>query len=128
MQPLPDNSNPSRAILDVVQRYWGYDTLRPLQADAIAAALAGRDSLVVMPTGGGKSLCYQVPPAVDGGIDVVVSPLISLMKDQVDGLRTCGYPAACVHSGHVAGRAARSRSRHRRRKDFGCCSSRPNER
>jgi ATP-dependent DNA helicase RecQ len=102
MQPLPDKTNPSRHILDVVQRYWGYDTLRPLQADAIAAALAGRDSLVVMPTGGGKSLCYQVPPAVDHGIDVVVSPLISLMKDQVDGLRTCGYPAACVHSGMTA--------------------------
>lgn len=96
LSPGPDRSD---RILPVVERYWGYDTLRPLQAEAIAAALAHRDSLVVMPTGGGKSLCYQVPPAVDGSTDVVVSPLISLMKDQVDGLRTCGYPAACVHSG-----------------------------
>ena len=99
MPPPPPTPHSSPQVLEVVQRYWGYNTLRPLQADAIAAALAGRDSLVVMPTGGGKSLCYQVPPAVDGAIDIVVSPLISLMKDQVDGLRTCGYPAACVHSG-----------------------------
>ncbi|HEX3999236.1 MAG TPA: DNA helicase RecQ [Pirellulales bacterium] len=99
MPPPPTSSTPPERVLEVVRRYWGYDTLRPLQADAIAAALAGRDSLVVMPTGGGKSLCYQVPPAVDGSTDIVISPLISLMKDQVDGLRTCGYPAACVHSG-----------------------------
>ncbi len=97
--PSSPAANSSERILSVVERYWGYDTLRPLQAEAIAAALAHRDSLVVMPTGGGKSLCYQVPPALDGSTDVVVSPLISLMKDQVDGLRTCGYPAACVHSG-----------------------------
>ena len=97
----PPSTKPHREqqILSVVRRYWGFDSLRPLQTEAIEAALAGRDSLVVMPTGGGKSLCYQVPPAVDGATDVVVSPLISLMKDQVDGLRTCGYPAACLHSG-----------------------------
>ncbi len=89
----------AQKIHQVVKRYWGFDTLRPLQSEAIDAALAGRDSLVVMPTGGGKSLCYQVPPALDGATDVVVSPLISLMKDQVDGLRTSGYPAACLHSG-----------------------------
>ncbi len=89
-------------IAAVVRQYWGFDSLRPLQADAIGAALAGRDSLVVMPTGGGKSLCYQTPPVVDGSLDIVVSPLISLMKDQVDGLRACGYPAACLHSGLTA--------------------------
>ena len=83
----------------MVRQYWGFDALRPLQAEAIGAALGGRDSLVVMPTGGGKSLCYQVPPLLDDSLDIVVSPLISLMKDQVDGLRTCGYPAACLHSG-----------------------------
>ncbi len=87
------------AILDVVRRYWGFDELRPLQEEAIAAGLERRDSLVVLPTGGGKSLCYQVPPAVAGRTDVVVSPLIALMKDQVDGLRASGYPAAALHSG-----------------------------
>ncbi|MCK4342962.1 MAG: DNA helicase RecQ [Phycisphaerae bacterium] len=87
------------AILAAVHHYWGYDELRPLQAEAIQAGLQRRDSLVVLPTGGGKSLCYQVPPALAGRTDVVVSPLISLMKDQVDGLRQCGYPAVALHSG-----------------------------
>src|SRR6185369_12857700 len=86
-------------VLATVQRYWGYDTLRPLQQEAIGAGLTRRDALVVLPTGGGKSLCYQVPPAVTGRTDVVISPLISLMKDQVDGLRACGYPAASLNSG-----------------------------
>jgi ATP-dependent DNA helicase RecQ len=92
-------SAPNSAVAEVVRRYWGFDTLRPLQQDAIDAALAGRDSLVVMPTGGGKSLCYQVPPAVSGGTDIVVSPLISLMRDQVDGLAEVGYPAAALYTG-----------------------------
>lgn len=81
-----------------IRRTWGHDRLLPLQAEAIAAGLAGRDSLVVLPTGGGKSLCYQVPPLVAGRTDVVVSPLIALMKDQVDGLVANGYPAAALHS------------------------------
>ncbi len=86
-------------ITEVLSRWWGFDTLRPLQAEAIAAALAGRDSLVVMPTGGGKSLCYQVPPLVGDTTDVVVSPLVALMKDQVDALEAIGYPAAALHGG-----------------------------
>ena len=86
-------------IAEVLSRWWGFDTLRPLQADAIAAALAGRESLVVMPTGGGKSLCYQVPPLVGETTDVVVSPLVALMKDQVDALEAIGYPAAALHGG-----------------------------
>ena len=99
-----DHPGLDAAVFDDIQRVWGFDTLRPLQAEAIAAGIAGRDSLVVMPTGGGKSLCYQVPPlaaarAGDTRIDVCVSPLIALMKDQVDGLRTNGYPAASLHSG-----------------------------
>jgi ATP-dependent DNA helicase RecQ len=93
------SANAASKVLDTVRQYWGFDTLRPLQAEAIEAALAGRDSLVVLPTGGGKSLCYQVPPAISGGTDIVISPLISLMKDQVDGLRECGYPAAALYSG-----------------------------
>ena len=85
-------------VLDVVRRYWGFDSLKPLQAEAIRAGIEGRDSLVVLPTGGGKSLCYQVPPVLSGRTDIVVSPLISLMKDQVDGLVANGYPAAALHS------------------------------
>ncbi|MGB0060747.1 RecQ family ATP-dependent DNA helicase, partial [Candidatus Binatus sp.] len=86
-------------VLAVLRRFWGFESLRPLQLEAIQAGLERRDSLVVMPTGGGKSLCYQVPPAVAGRTDVVVSPLIALMKDQVDALRLSGYPAAALHSG-----------------------------
>lgn len=85
-------------ILTTIRRTWGHGALLPLQAEAIEAGLAGRDSVVVMPTGGGKSLCYQVPPLVMGRTDVVVSPLIALMKDQVDGLVANGYPAAALHS------------------------------
>jgi ATP-dependent DNA helicase RecQ len=86
-------------IIATVKRYWGYGELRPLQEQAIRAGLEQRDSLVVLPTGGGKSLCYQVPAALANRTDIVVSPLISLMKDQVDGLRECGYPAAALYSG-----------------------------
>jgi ATP-dependent DNA helicase RecQ len=91
-------------IIAAVREYWGFDELRPLQAEAIQAGIDRRDSLVVLPTGGGKSLCYQVPPLLAGRTDVVVSPLISLMKDQVDGLRACGYPAEALHSGVERGR------------------------
>src|SRR5512132_1164340 len=89
-------------ILATVRKYWGYSELRPLQQQAIRAELEQRDSLVVMPTGGGKSLCYQVPAEVAQRTDIVVSPLISLMKDQVDGLRECGYPAAALYNGMSA--------------------------
>ncbi len=86
-------------IAEVLGRWWGFDTLRPLQMEAIDAALAGRDSLVVMPTGGGKSLCYQLPPLVGETTDVVISPLVALMKDQVDSLDSIGYPAAALYAG-----------------------------
>jgi len=86
-------------VLATLRRYWGYSELRPLQEQAIRAGLERRDSLVVMPTGSGKSLCYQVPAELAQRTDIVVSPLISLMKDQVDGLRECGYPAAALYSG-----------------------------
>ncbi|MEX0669260.1 MAG: DNA helicase RecQ [Pirellulales bacterium] len=86
-------------ITDVLSRWWGFDRLRPLQSEAIKAALEGRDSLVVMPTGGGKSLCYQLPPLVGESTDVVISPLVALMKDQVDALEAIGYPAAALHGG-----------------------------
>jgi len=92
----------SPEVLDFVHRFWGFDSLKPLQAEAIRAGIEGRDSLVVLPTGGGKSLCYQVPPLLSGRTDVIVSPLISLMKDQVDGLVANGYPAAALHSNLTA--------------------------
>lgn len=88
-------------VREVVRAVWGFDRLRPLQEDAIRASLARRDSLVVMPTGGGKSLCYQAPPLITGRLCVVVSPLIALMNDQVAGLTLAGYPAAALH-GHVS--------------------------
>lgn len=88
----------SQRVQEVLRQFWGFDTLRPLQSQAIAVALEHRDSLLVMPTGGGKSLCYQVPALVDESLDVVISPLISLMKDQVDGLIEAGVPAAALHS------------------------------
>jgi ATP-dependent DNA helicase RecQ len=98
-------------IAEVLSRWWGFDRLRPLQADAIRAALAGRDSLVVMPTGGGKSLCYQLPPLVGESTDVVISPLVALMKDQVDSLEAIGYPAAAIHGGMSQEERAKVRDR-----------------
>ena len=89
------NANWSLAELqEIIVRHWGFRTLRPLQDQAMQAVLDGRDSLVVLPTGGGKSLCYQAPAVLRGGTTVVVSPLIALMKDQVDSLRACGIAAA----------------------------------
>jgi ATP-dependent DNA helicase RecQ len=87
------------SVLPVIERYWGFSSFRPLQREAIDAVLARRDSLLVLPTGGGKSLCFQAPALVLDGLAIVVSPLIALMKDQVDTLVGNGAPAACVHSG-----------------------------
>jgi ATP-dependent DNA helicase RecQ len=86
------------ALLEAVRATWGYAGFRPLQREAIEASLSGRDALVVLPTGGGKSLCYQAPALLSPGLTVVVSPLISLMKDQVDGLRSRGILAAFLNS------------------------------
>ena len=80
------------------RRVCGYDEVRPLQAEIIANVLAKRDSLAVMPTGSGKSLCYQLPALISSGLTVVVSPLISLMEDQVMQLRELGAPAAYLNS------------------------------
>jgi ATP-dependent DNA helicase RecQ len=82
----------------IVLKHWGHPAFRPLQEEAMRAVLDGRDSLLVLPTGGGKSLCYQAPAVLKGGTTVVVSPLISLMKDQVDGLQACGIPAVQLDS------------------------------
>src|SRR5918993_4128609 len=89
---------PSPELRDVMTRHWGYATFRPLQREAMEAVLAGRDSVVVLPTGGGKSLCFQAPALVRPGLALVVSPLISLMKDQVDTLVGNGVPAGLFNS------------------------------
>ncbi len=84
---------------EILKKYWGYDSFRPLQRDIINSVLSGNDTLALLPTGGGKSLCYQVPAMLLDGICIVVSPLISLMQDQVTRLEGLGVPAACIHSG-----------------------------
>jgi ATP-dependent DNA helicase RecQ len=86
------------ALREVLARYWGFESFRPLQEDAIRAILDGRDSIVVLPTGGGKSLCFQAPALLRDGLALIVSPLISLMKDQVDTLVANGVPAAYLNS------------------------------
>jgi ATP-dependent DNA helicase RecQ len=86
----------------IVKSVWGYDALLPLQQEAMQCVLDDRDSLVVMPTGGGKSLCYQAPALCRDGLAIVVSPLISLMKDQVDALARYGVPAAAINSSMAA--------------------------
>jgi len=88
----------TQRLLAAMQQYWGYDSFLPLQHEAMQCGMQHRDAVVVLPTGGGKSLCYQVPAVRGEGLTLVVSPLISLMKDQVDALVACGVPAACVNS------------------------------
>jgi ATP-dependent DNA helicase RecQ len=84
--------------MEILHRYWGYDSFRPRQENIIRSLLAGHDSCVVMPTGGGKSLCYQLPAVVSGKTAIVVSPLIALMQDQAAQLAQMGIPAAAVNS------------------------------
>jgi ATP-dependent DNA helicase RecQ len=87
----------------ILKRVFGYDTFWPLQEEVIAHILDRQDALVVLPTGGGKSLCYQIPALMFEGLTIVVSPLLSLMKDQVDQLQECGVPAVFLNSTLTAG-------------------------
>ena len=97
---LSNSSGQSREpqLLETLKQYWGYESFRPRQLDAINAVMDNRDSIVIFPTGGGKSLCFQVPALSRSGVAIVVSPLLSLMKDQVDALVANGVAAACLNS------------------------------
>src|SRR4029079_8566251 len=94
----PNGQMPHDPLQQALKTYWGFDDYLPLQREAMQCVMDDRDSLVVMPTGGGKSLCFQAPALCRDGLAVVVSPLLALMKDQVDALTTCGIPAAAVNS------------------------------
>ncbi len=86
-------------IHTILKEYWGYDSFRPLQEDIINAVLDGKDALALLPTGGGKSVCFQVPALAKDGICLVISPLIALMKDQVEALKRKGIPSLAIYSG-----------------------------
>ena len=83
----------------ILKKYWGYDSFRPMQEEIISAALDGSDVLAILPTGGGKSICFQVPAMMKEGTALVVTPLIALMKDQVQNLESRGIKAICIHAG-----------------------------
>ncbi len=95
---MPSDSPAPADIHEVLRRHWGYASFRPVQEEVIRSVMAGRDTLALLPTGGGKSLCFQVPALAMGRLCLVVSPLIALMKDQVDRLRSLGIQARAVTS------------------------------
>ena len=93
------NGNEISSPVDVLREHWGYDSFRPKQEEIVRAALDGKDVLAILPTGGGKSVCFQVPALMSQGIAIVVTPLIALMKDQVQNLNDRGIKALCVNAG-----------------------------
>ena len=105
MVPEESPKNGGPALEEILMKYWGYPSFRPLQKDIILSVLAGRDTLALLPTGGGKSVCFQVPALAVKGLCLVITPLIALMRDQVEHLRTKGVKAAAIHSGMPQGEA-----------------------
>ena len=105
---FPDIGSRVSDASEVLQRVFGYDTFRAGQQEIIDHVIAGGDALVLMPTGGGKSLCYQIPALVRSGVGVVISPLIALMQDQVDALTTLGVRAGFLNSTRIRASAATS--------------------
>ena len=93
------SGNDSLNPIGILKEYWGYDSFRPMQEEIVRTALDGRDVLAILPTGGGKSVCFQVPVMMREGIAIVVTPLIALMKDQVQNLNARGIKALCIHAG-----------------------------
>ena len=112
-------------LLTPLRRYWGYSSFRPLQERIVRSLLAGHDTCVVMPTGGGKSLCYQLPAVVSEGTTVVISPLIALMQDQAAQLAQMGIPAAVLNSS-ISNEEQRRIMKQARRGRSGCCIYRRN--
>ena len=100
--PVPEGKKEGFSMgvgIDILKRYWGYESFRGVQQEIIESILAGKDTLGLMPTGGGKSICFQVPAMALSGLTIVITPLIALMKDQVDHLRRQGINATAVYSG-----------------------------
>ena len=89
----------SATTRSILQKYWGYPNFRPLQEEIIDSVIAGKDTLALLPTGGGKSICFQVPAMAMDGLCLVITPLIALMKDQVAHLVEKNIPAAAIYSG-----------------------------
>src|SRR5437764_8422096 len=114
--PVSEQDLPKQTALrlsETLHRYWGYESCRPGQESIVRSIARGRDACVVMPTGGGKSLCYQLPAVLDATTAVVISPLIALMQDQVAQLLQMGISAACLNAAtppeertHILQRAA----------------------
>lgn len=97
--PVPNIEKQMTGPLEILKEYWGYDYFRPMQEEIVNSALEGRDVLAILPTGGGKSVCFQVPALIREGIAIVITPLIALMKDQVQNLNDRGIKALCVNAG-----------------------------